>query len=399
MSDLLNSLLATQKELGAMLATRPKLFDLLSGKWRVRLAGLASSCGDDLARLQQAWSARDRSLADLEQQLAASRHALEAVTASRDDLLAKLDQVIAHRDEIAQQMRQVEAHRDELAGTMAGIATLRDSLIRQVAGLQAQIASQRQGGADGGSTAVWLRTAYLDLMEKVLTGEVTSDPPINLFGNDKFDREKRWRGLDWPQHAKSMIGAVRMHNVRHLVELAILDGLPGDIVEAGVWRGGASIMAKAVIEAYGDRHRKVYLADSFEGLPPPNAEKYPHDAGLHLEQYADLSVSEEQVRANFAEMGLLDDRVVTVKGWFRDTMPTFPVERIAVLRLDGDLYESTIDPLNHLYDKVSAGGWVIIDDYDCFEACKAAVHDFLGARGLNPEIHHIDGVGAYFRKA
>ena len=101
---------------------------------------------------------------------------------------------------------------------------------------------------------------------------------------------------------------------------------------------------------------------------------------------------------NFVEMGLLDSRVITVKGWFRDTMPSFPVEKIAVLRLDGDLYESTIDPLNYLYDKVSAGGWVIIDDYDCFEACKAAVHDFLNARGLAPEIHHIDGVGAFFRK-
>lgn len=382
MSDALKSLLAAQRELNAALAARPRFLDLLSGKWRQRLSNLASSCESELGPVQQNWSSLEQQLAaEMKQHESASQLA-EQLTASRDDLLVKLELVAKQRD--------------DLEKAIIDISRQRDSLTRQVSSLRAQAVSSRQGGgeADGG----WLRRAYLDLMERVLTGEITSDPPINLFGNDKFDKEKRWRGLDWPQHAMSMIGSVRMHNVRHLVELAIVEGLPGDIVETGVWRGGASIMAKAVIEAYGDRHRKVYLADSFEGLPPPNAEKYPQDAQLHLEQYSDLAVSEEQVRANFAEMGLLDSRVITVKGWFRDTMPTFPVKTIAVLRLDGDLYESTIDPLNHLFDKVSPGGWVIIDDYDCFDACKAAVHDFLSARGLKPDIKHIDGVGAFFRK-
>lgn len=363
MSDPLIGLATTHAELETAIAKRPALVDLVAGKWRRRLSGLAGSLGATLQELQASWSA-----------------------------------MLKHRDGLLEEIGRVVEHRDGLLEEMGRVVEQRDSLMRQVASLQAQIIPGRQVDAAETPGSGWARTAYLDLMEKVLTGEITADPPIKLFGNDAFDRQKRLRGLDWPQNAKSMIGAMRMHNVRHLVELAIVEGLPGDIVETGVWRGGASIMAKAVIEAYGDRHRKVYLADSFEGLPPPNAEKYPQDAQLHLEQYSDLAVSEEQVRANFAEMGLLDSRVITVKGWFRDTMPTFPVKTIAVLRLDGDLYESTIDPLNHLFDKVSPGGWVIIDDYDCFDACKAAAHDFLSARGLKPDIKHIDGVGAFFRK-
>jgi hypothetical protein len=103
------------------------------------------------------------------------------------------------------------------------------------------------------------------------------------------------------------------------------------------------------------------------------------------------------VQANFAKLDLLDERVVFLKGWFRDTLPTAPVSRLAVLRLDGDLYESTLDPLTHLFDKVSPGGWVIVDDY-FLPACKAAVNDFLAGRGLAPDIVPIDGMGVYFRK-
>jgi hypothetical protein len=236
-------------------------------------------------------------------------------------------------------------------------------------------------------------------MEKVLTGLVYNDPPIALHDKKEFNAQDRLRGLDWPANAFSMIGEARMRNIRSVTERVLVDKIPGDIVETGVWRGGASIMAKAVLQSYGDTARRVYLADSFEGLPPPNVEAFPADKGSTFHEYSELAVSEQQVQENFKRLGLLDDRVITVKGWFRDTMPKFPVSQIALLRLDGDMYESTIDPLRALYDKIPSGGWIIVDDYEWIAACKQAVHDFLDSRGLKPEIRHIDGVGVFFQKA
>ncbi len=195
-----------------------------------------------------------------------------------------------------------------------------------------------------------------------------------------------------------MIGARRLRNVRMLTEAAIGDGVPGDFVETGVWRGGACILARAIFRAYGVTDRRIIACDSFEGLPPPDEENFPADKGAKFHEFDDLAVSLERVKENFDRFGLLDDQVLFLKGWFRDTMKDVPSKAIAVLRLDGDLYESTIDPLNHLYDRVSPGGWIIVDDYHVVPAAKKAVHDFLSARRLKPEIREIDGVGVYFQK-
>ena len=157
-------------------------------------------------------------------------------------------------------------------------------------------------------------------------------------------------------------------------------------------------MACAVLAAYGVTDRRVILADSFAGLPAPDPEAYPSDAGSDFHCYPELAVSLEEVRSNFARFGLLDDRVVFLPGLFRDTLPTAPVERLAVLRLDGDMYESTILALDNLYDRISPNGWVIIDDYEVVPSCKQAVQDFLRRRGLTPELFPVDGVAVFFRK-
>jgi hypothetical protein len=260
--------------------------------------------------------------------------------------------------------------------------------------------------------------AYLDLMELALTGVLIEDPPIvtdahrSIFRSiaksitpdsdpteaemARFQYSWREKGLDWPSRAFTMIGLKRLRNFRSLIGRAIEEGVAGDILETGVWRGGASIMARAVLRAWGETGRRVIAADSFEGLPPADP-AYALDAQSKLHEQAELAVSLETVQANFGKFGLLDAQVVFLKGWFRDTMPNAPVSRLAVLRLDGDMYESTLDPLKHLYDKISVGGWVIVDDY-FIPACKAAVSDFLGARGLGPAIHDIDGMGVYFQK-
>lgn len=207
---------------------------------------------------------------------------------------------------------------------------------------------------------------------------------------------ERQDGRDWPLEAETMVGLKRLDNLQHCVTSVIRDGVPGDLIETGVWRGGSSIFMRAVLKAYGDRSRKVWLADSFRGLPQPDPARYPVDHGDTLWIYKELAISLEEVKANFFRYGLLDEQVVFLPGWFRDTLPAAPITQLAILRLDGDLYESTMDALTALYHKVSPGGFVIVDDYG-LPTCRAAIEDFRQARGITDPIHQIDWTGAFWR--
>jgi O-methyltransferase len=210
---------------------------------------------------------------------------------------------------------------------------------------------------------------------------------------------ERMEGRIWPVVAHTMIGLKRLDNLEFCIEEVIAKGVPGDLIETGVWRGGATIFMRGMLKAHGVTDRCVWVADSFEGLPPPDANKYPYDAGDHLHEARELAVSLEQVKANFARYGLLDDQVRFLKGWFRDTLPAAPIERLAVLRLDGDMYQSTSDALANLYPKVSQGGYVIVDDYGAYHACRQAVHEYRSANGISEEIRNIDWTGVFWRKA
>lgn len=244
-----------------------------------------------------------------------------------------------------------------------------------------------------------LRNRYLQAMQGCLTGSIYEDPPLKVLGSEKFDSELREYGWDWPSKAHSMIGSKRMENLRKLTEMALFECVPGDLIETGVWRGGACIYMRAILDAYGVTNRKVWVADSFEGLPPPNAEAYPADAGDVFHTYSDLAVPIEEVKRNFARYRLLDGQVEFLKGWFRDTLPAAPIDRLAILRMDGDMYESTMDALTNLYDKLSTRGYVIVDDYRVVEGCRKAVDDFRAGRGIQDPILEIDGVGVFWRKS
>jgi hypothetical protein len=243
-----------------------------------------------------------------------------------------------------------------------------------------------------------VRDRYLQLMQNCLTGSIYEDPPLKVLGNEQFNAELREYGWDWPSKAHSMIGRKRMENLRALAQRVIFGGVPGDFIETGVWRGGACIFMRAILEAYGVRNRRVWLADSFEGLPPPDPIAYPADAGDKFHTYADLAVSIDEVKRNFEKYGLLDDQVIFLKGWFKDTLPEAPIGRLAILRLDGDMYESTTDALRHLYDRLSPRGFIIVDDYRVVAGCREAVDDFRTARGIKDMIVEIDGVGIYWQK-
>lgn len=238
------------------------------------------------------------------------------------------------------------------------------------------------------------RQTYLNLLENALTGVLYGDKPMI---GENYDPITRSLGRDWPSLAQTMIGTARMRNLRHICETAILDDIPGDFIETGVWRGGACIYMRGILKAYGDTERRVFLADSFRGLPVPNPEVYPADYGDPHHSYHQLVVSRQDVEANFRHYGLLDDRVVFLEGWFKDTLPSAPVERLSVLRLDGDMYESTILALDSLYHRVSPGGFIIIDDY-FLQPCAKAVDGFRESHGIVAPLLPIDGWSVWWRK-
>lgn len=223
-----------------------------------------------------------------------------------------------------------------------------------------------------------------------------------LVRKQPFDKEARDTGQDWPVDAETMIGMTRLTNVQECVETVLKEDVPGDLVECGIWRGGTVILMRAILAAYGDTSRNVWLCDSFEGVPPPDEENYKQDKlpwyamGLHRAAPI-LGVSQEEVKKNFERYGLLDNQVRFVPGWFKDTLADAPIERIAVLRLDGDLYESTIQALDGLYARLSPGGFCIIDDYN-LQGCREAVADYRAKHGITAEIVRIDQCGVLWRK-
>jgi O-methyltransferase len=263
---------------------------------------------------------------------------------------------------------------------------------------------------------------YLDLLKKTLTRSAFPEHyrPLNprarsrgiaanglralvrpfgleLVRKIDVDPEVRAAGRDWPPEAETMIGLRRLDNIQLCIEWVIGDGVPGDLIETGVWRGGAAIFMRGVLKAYGVDDRAVWLADSFAGLPPPDP-AYPVDKGDEHHQRVELSVSIEEVRWNFERYGLLDDQVRFLVGWFEDTLPEAPINEIAVLRLDGDMYGSTITALQALYPRLQPGGFAIVDDYR-LPGARQAVEDYRSHMRIDEPVVDIDGEGVFWRRS
>jgi len=264
-----------------------------------------------------------------------------------------------------------------------------------------------------------LDSLYLDLMKKSLTCSLYENVggtmwrprgtlknwlvqkiiPSHVRMVQPADPARRASGKDFPDMALTMVGLKRLDNLQNCIEQLLADKVPGDLIETGVWRGGASIFMKSVLKAHGVSDRRLWVADSFQGLPEPNRDKYPADQGKIHDEFDYLKISLERVKANFERFGLLDDQVVFLKGWFKDTLPTAPIDKLSLMRLDGDLYESTWDALSNLYPKLSPGGFAIIDDYGAMEVCRMAVTDFRKQFGIKEEIQKIDDTGVFWRRS
>jgi len=253
-------------------------------------------------------------------------------------------------------------------------------------------------GFEGHSTTIKLPgNSFGSYLYKLLVKELRRDD-VRLVGDTEFRADLREVGRDWPVGAESMIGLKRMANIRECVERVIADGVPGDLIETGVWRGGATIYMRAILKAHDVTDRVVWVADSFEGLPEYDG-RYDADIGDQHYNVPELAISVEQVKENFRRYDLLDDQVRFLVGWFSETLPTAPIERLAVLRLDGDLYASTMDALDALYHRVSPGGFVIVDDYVAVPACAKAIHDFREQHGITDPLETVDWTCVFWRKS
>ena len=246
------------------------------------------------------------------------------------------------------------------------------------------------------------RTLYLDLLKRAILNTIYDDPAqvVSSASLGTITAAQAWEvgGRAWRTPAHTMIGRKRLDNIQFCMETILADGIAGDVIETGVWRGGATIFMRGILKAYGVNDRSVWVADSFRGVPPANPREYPADAGFALSDVPGLAIPLETVQDNFARYGLLDGQVRFLEGWFKDTLPSAPIDRLSVLRLDGDLYESTIQTLTYLYPKLSPGGFVIIDDYSAIAACRKAVHDYLHAHALEVTLQPVDWSAVYWRK-
>jgi hypothetical protein len=228
---------------------------------------------------------------------------------------------------------------------------------------------------------------YLDLLAKSLTGTLYQAEPDH--DNPNVGRFVVAFAMHYMHgNAITMLSRVRLYNIRHCIEALIGDNVPGDVIETGVWRGGGSMFMRGCLDVLGGADRVAWVADSFEGLPEPDRShpkeyEFYHSAMMQ-KHYAKMAATLEEVQRNFEGYGLLSERVRFLKGWFKDTLPSAPIDRLSLMRLDGDYYSSTMDALTALYDKVSRDGFVIIDDYgeDLWTDCRQAVDDFRRARAI-----------------
>lgn len=257
--------------------------------------------------------------------------------------------------------------------------------------------------------------SHAELLVRTISNTIYLDPPQNPRRPAQFHQlfrgmnaespeqrearmSRRLSGRDWPVFAHSMAGYERLRNLANCVLDVFENEVEGHFIETGVWRGGACILMQGLCRAAGEADRKVFVADSFEGLPPPNAEEFPADEGDKHHTKDALAISLETVQDNFRSYGLLDDNVVFMKGWFKDTLPTLGDEKFGIIRLDGDMYESTIQAIEILYPKLSVGGYIIVDDFGAVRACRKAIGDYRKAHGIEEPIEQVDWTGAYWKK-
>jgi O-methyltransferase len=265
-----------------------------------------------------------------------------------------------------------------------------------LADAQAHLAAWREPrAATPAADAEALRIAYLDLLKLCLcdlagtsTVSVGAMPDGTVMSRELRGEARRMRaaGLDWPLQGLTMVGLDRLDDLQRCVESVVADGVEGDLVEAGAWRGGASILMRATLDSLGEE-RTVWVADSFEGFP----------ADSSLDAYDFLAAPLEEVKESFARLGC-DRGVRFVPGFFEQTLPPLAGERWAIVRLDADTYAPTRQALRCLYPGLAPGGYLVLDDYGSFPGCREAVDEFRAEHGISEPIEKVDPTCVRWRR-
>lgn len=230
----------------------------------------------------------------------------------------------------------------------------------------------------------------------------------------RFTDEASWRMVCLVHDVMpySYVGSGGLEVTYKLCKRAVTERLPGAFVELGVARGGCAALMAAILfdEKLGAQSdRRLWLFDSYEGLPEPTREDYCGTDGIsdvtgdhvHSLHQGDCLGTLDQVKSLLFETFKLPvERIVFVKGWFQDTVPQekSKIGAIAILRMDGDWYESTKTCLEGLYDQVIVGGAIVIDDYLSCYGCKRAVDEFVAKRSLSIDLVFDGRGGCYFLK-
>ena len=245
-----------------------------------------------------------------------------------------------------------------------------------------------------------LRAAYLGLLKLALcdlAGTSTASVSRLVDGSVASrelrgaDRQLRAAGLDWPLSGLTMIGLNRLDDLQACVETVVRDGVEGDLIEAGTWRGGAAILMRATLDSLGAGDRTLHVADSFQGFPP-EVELEPGAADF-------LAVAVDEVRESFARFGL-ERGVRIVPGFFEETLGSLQQERWAVVRLDADTYTATRTALEALYPGLAVGGFLIVDDYGVMaeHECRRAVDEFRSEHGISEPLEEVDWTCVRWRR-
>lgn len=187
----------------------------------------------------------------------------------------------------------------------------------------------------------------------------------------------------------TVCGNARLRGLHDAIARVVEQRVPGDIVECGTAQGGSAALMALRLKQLGAT-RPVWVFDTFEGLPPPTRDDPDWEianayTGTHKSSLEDVS-------RLFDRLGIVSPCHL-VKGRFQDTLPRAAVERIAVLHIDGDWYESVKTCLIHLYDRVSPGGVIQLDDYGCWAGARKAVDEFMRTRAIPGPLRVLDYTG------
>jgi hypothetical protein len=215
------------------------------------------------------------------------------------------------------------------------------------------------------------------------------------------DMEPEFRPIYEAARPFTMTSLERMYGLWQAARYVVSHQIPGDFVECGVWKGGSAMVAAMSLMQAGDVSRGLWLYDTFEGMTQPGERDVDWSGRAAAEHLVEKKMTADQwcrspldeVKAAMASTGYAGDRIHYVAGRVEQTIPAQMPERIALLRLDTDWYESTKHELEHLFPRLVSGGVILIDDYGHWQGCRQAVDEYMAKHGVRMLLSRLDYTG------